>query len=138
MDRKDFEKLVAAGIDDIPEPFASKLNNVVVVVEGEPTAEQLSRGRVGRGGTLFGLYEGIPQTKRGSGYTLVLPDKITIFQKPIEVVAGGRTETIKQIVKDTVWHEIAHHFGLGEGEVRRREQDRKGKKPPTFDEHEID
>lgn len=121
MERSEFERLVAAGIDDIPAKFASKLNNVVVTVEDLPTQEQLGKGKVRAGYTLFGLYEGIPQTRRGSGYTLVLPDKITIFQKPIEAAAEGDHSVIKQIVKDTVWHEIAHHFGLDEGEVRRRE-----------------
>ncbi len=124
MDRAEFEKLVAAGVDAIPAKFTAKLNNVVITIEDEPTPQQLGRGRVKPGSTLFGLYEGIPQTKRGSNYSLVLPDKITIFRRPIEWAAGGDPKTIRQIVKNTVWHEIAHHFGIDEGEVRRREYDR--------------
>ena len=67
--------------------------------------------------TLFGLYEGVPRTKRGSGYSFVLPDKITIFQKPIEEAARDE-EHLRRIVRDTVWHEFAHHFGIEEGRVR--------------------
>ena len=124
MDRAEFEKLVAAGVDAIPPQFTAKLNNVVITIEDLPTPQQLGRGKVRPGTTLFGLYEGIPQTKRGGNYSLVLPDKITIFQQPIVAAAGGDPEAVKQIVKNTVWHEIAHHFGLDEGEVRRREAGR--------------
>ena len=125
MDPAEFEKLVAEGVDGLPPQFTAKLNNVVITIEDEPTPQQLGRSRIKPGSTLFGLYEGIPQTKRGSNYSLVLPDKITIFQRPIEWAAGGDPATIKQIVKDTVWHEIAHHFGLDEPEVRRRQSHRR-------------
>jgi len=112
------------GIQAVPQKFLDKLSNVAVVVEDEPTKEQLKHNHVRRGWTLFGLYEGIPQTARGSSYGWVLPDKITIFQKPIEEATHNQEE-IKEIVKDTVWHEIAHHFGMNEGEVRTRERMRK-------------
>ena len=124
MTRDIFERLVAEGIQAVPQKFLDKLSNVAVVVEDEPTEEQLKHNHVRRGWTLFGLYEGVPQTARGSSYGWVLPDKITIFQKPIEEAAHN-SEEIKEIVKDTVWHEIAHHFGMNEGEVRTRERMRK-------------
>ena len=152
MTRDIFERLVAEGIQAVPQKFLDKLSNVAVVVEDEPTEEQLKHNHVRRGWipyestqynlpnvgkisrhgtpysrtgwTLFGLYEGVPQTARGSSYGWVLPDKITIFQKPIEE-AERSPEEIKEIVKDTVWHEIAHHFGMNEGEVRTRERMRK-------------
>lgn len=127
MTREAFEQLVNEGVRAIPQKFLDKLSNVVVVIEDEPTEEQLEHNRVRRGWTLFGLYEGVPQTARGSSYGWVLPDKITIFQKPIEEAAASREE-IKELVKDTVWHEIAHHFGMNEGEVREREKKRKKKK----------
>lgn len=123
MERKEFEKLVAAGIDDIPPLFLAKLNNVVITVEDWPSADQARKARLRPGHTLFGLYEGVPQTKRGSGYTLVLPDKITIFQQPIERSTQD-PEQIKAIVKNTVWHEIGHHFGLDEPTVRARQANR--------------
>lgn len=123
MDEQEFEKLVAAGIDAVPAKFTKRLNNVAIVVADAPTREQLQKSHVHSGWTLFGLYEGVPQNKRGSGYTMVLPDKITIFKQPI-LNAARDLEDAKQIVANTVWHEIAHHFGLDEAEVRQREATR--------------
>lgn len=111
-----FEKLVEQGIKDIPEKFLKKLVNVEIIVEESPSSEQLLKLKIRKNMLLFGLYEGVPQTKRW-GYGQVLPDKITIFKKPIEQAAQS-DEEIKKIVKETVWHEIAHHFGFNEKEVR--------------------
>lgn len=115
MKREEFEKLVKEGIGAIPKKFRKKLDNVAIVIEDEPTYEQLRKSRVPVGFTLFGLYEGVPQTRRGN-YGMVLPDKITIFQKPIERCASSDSAICK-IVKNTVWHEIAHHFGFGERKI---------------------
>jgi len=126
MTQEKFEKLVNEGIEAIPKKFLEKLDNVDIVIEDEPTPYQLRKLRAQRGLILFGLYEGVPQTKRWH-YGQVLPDKITIFQKPIEKIAHSENE-IKEIVKNTVWHEIAHHFGIDEKRVREVEYRRK-KKP---------
>ncbi len=123
MDREKFEKLVWQGIEAIPKRFLEKLDNVDIVIEDEPTPAQMRKLKLGQGVKLFGLYEGVPQTKRGY-YAWVLPDKITIFQKPIEEVCFT-DEQVKQRVKNTVWHEIAHHFGMDEERVRRVERKRK-------------
>lgn len=129
MSKLNFEQLVAAGMDAIPEQFLDKLRNVAVVIADEPTAQQKRKLQLRPGWTLFGLYEGVPQTRRGSDYSLVLPDKITIFKNPITAAARS-PEDLSEIVKHTVWHEIAHHFGMDEGEVReaevRRRQRREG------------
>lgn len=117
MEKEIFEKLVQEGISAIPEKFVSKLENVAIVVEAEPTAQQREKLKLRENFTLFGLYEGVPQTKRGPNYGMTLPDKITIFQQPIEQYAHSEEE-IKKIVCDTVWHEIAHHFGSDEQRVR--------------------
>ena len=127
MDDKAFEKLVADGIDAVPAKFTSRLNNVAIVIEDAPTAEQLATGHVHPGWTLFGLYQGVPQNKRGN-YTMVLPDKITIFKLPILFAAANDPERVKEIVRNTVWHEIAHHFGLNEAEVRALEAKRQQQK----------
>ena len=119
MEFDKFEKLVDQGIKAIPKEFLEKLENVEIVVEEEPTPEQLKRLRIRKGSFLFGLYEGVPQTKRWH-YSQVLPDKITIFKKPIERYAYS-AEDIKETVKNTVWHEIAHHFGMDERRVREAE-----------------
>ncbi len=123
MELEKFGKLVNEGIKAIPKRFLEKLDNVDIVIEDEPTSYQLRKLRVRGNSIIFGLYEGVPQTKRGY-YGQVLPDKITIFQKPIEQVAHSEEE-IKEIVKNTVWHEIAHHFGLDEKRVREAEVRRK-------------
>lgn len=122
LTEEQFEKLVGEGIDAIDEKFLQKLQNVEIVIEDNPTQEQMDKLRL-RGALLFGLYEGIPLTKRQQ-YGQVLPDKITIFKNPIEQVYQN-PEDIKKAVKDTVWHEIAHHFGMDEHQVRQAEQKRK-------------
>lgn len=124
LKRKEFEKIVKEGIKAIPEKFLRKLNNVAIVIEDEPTPAQKKKLNIHPNWTLFGLYEGVPQARRGINYSAVLPDKITIFQKPIEDEAGDE-EDIKEIVKNTVWHEIAHHFGMGETRVQRAEAKRR-------------
>jgi len=126
MEKETFEKLVQEGIDLIPKKFMAKLENVAIVVEDEPTSEQAEKLKLGRGYLLFGLYEGVPQTKRGPHYGMTLPDKITIFQKQIEQFAQS-DEQIKQVVRDTVWHEIAHHFGSSETKLREIETRRRKK-----------
>jgi len=124
MDKTVFEKLVEEGIALISQKFLRKLENVAIVVDEEPSGEQLRKLKLGKGYLLFGLYEGVPQIKRGPHYGMILPDKITIFQKPIEQFAQS-DDDIRQIVKNTVWHEIAHHFGSDERRVREAEGKRK-------------
>jgi len=122
MTKEKFEELVKEGIKAIPKRFLEKLDNVDIVIEEEPTPYQLRKLRARGGLIIFGLYEGVPQTKRWH-YGQVLPDKITIFQKPIETLAHSEVE-IKEIVKNTVWHEIAHHFGMDEKRIREAEDRR--------------
>jgi len=122
MKQEEFEQLVGEGIDLIDEKFLQRLKNVEIVIEDVPTSFQLEKINL-RGELLLGLYEGIPLTQRQS-YGQVLPDKITIFKNSIEQLYSN-PEDIKKAVKDTVWHEIAHHFGLNEKEVRTAEKKRK-------------
>ena len=122
MDREKFEELVRQGIEAIPQRFLKKLDNVDIVIEDEPTEEQMKKLKLGKGTKLFGLYQGVPQTRRGH-YSWVLPDKITIFKKPIEEVTSSEKE-VREKVKETVWHEIAHHFGLNEERVRKAKRRR--------------
>ncbi len=92
MDRQHFSQLVVEAVNALPEEFAGQLNNIDVVVEDDPTTDQ--KRRLPAGSLLLGLYEGIPQTTRGAHYNLALPDKITIFQKPIEAVCRTDAEII--------------------------------------------
>jgi predicted Zn-dependent protease with MMP-like domain len=122
MDINEFEELVDKGIAEIPQKFLKKLKNVAVVVEEEPNQEQIKKLKLRKNYTLFGLYEGVPQTKRGVYYS-ALPDKITIFKNSIEQYARTPDE-IKEMVKNTVWHEIAHHFGSDEKKLHDIEKNR--------------
>ncbi len=118
MDRESFEQLVNRGIELIPEKFRQLMSNITIVIEDYPTIEQIKKAHIPAHKVLLGLYEGIPKTQRDTGYANVLPDKITIFQKAIENASIDPRE-IEKIVTTTVWHEIAHHFGLSEQEIRR-------------------
>ncbi len=118
MNEEAFARLVAEALDTLPPEIAAQMENVEVVVEPYPTRAQLAAGRVRRGQTLLGLYEGVPRTQRTAHYGLVLPDKITIFQRPIEAACHTEAEMRNQ-VRRTVVHEIAHHFGLDDEALRR-------------------
>jgi len=122
--RNKFKQIVSEGIAAIPDKFLKKLSNVAIVIEKRPTEAQDKKLHLRQGLVLFGLYEGVPQTRRGTGYSGVLPDKITIFQESIEAV-GRDEEDIKEIVRNTVWHEIAHYFGIDEARVREAEARRR-------------
>ena len=98
-------------MDELPEEYISRLDNVAVTYEDEPTPEQRLKLKLRCDQTLFGLYEGIPLTKRGMGYNLVLPDKITIFKWPL-MAASRDIHDLKKRTKHTLWHEIAHYYGL--------------------------
>lgn len=125
ISKEEFESFVKEGVDAIPEKFRSLIKNVGFFVDNEPTVTQRRQNHLRPGETLLGLYEGIPRTVRGAEYGgLVMPDRITIFKKPVEAEADTG-EKVRQLVIDTVWHEVAHHFGLGEREVERREKAKK-------------
>lgn len=111
-----FEDLVADALDEVPEELALEMENVAIVVEDWPTPEQLAgRG----GGTLLGLYEGVPLTSRDPiTYAGVMPDKITIFRGPLCERARDERELAEQ-VRVTVLHEVGHYFGLDEADMER-------------------
>lgn len=122
MTDEEFEKLVAAGIDVLPERVRTKMRNVAIVIAEEPMGQQKKTNDLSMSETLFGLYEGVPQTERDSGYC-ALPDKISIFRNPI-LASYSDPEEIKICVANTVWHEVAHHFGMDEAEVEAEEMKR--------------
>ncbi|MGD0352002.1 MAG: metallopeptidase family protein [Dehalococcoidia bacterium] len=123
MERQEFETLVFRAIETLPAEFKSKLENVDVLVEDWPSPQQISQLKLRNKAQLLGLYEGVPQTKRDSGYNLVLPDKITIFQKPIELQCRSNKEIEAEIGR-VVQHEIAHHFGIGDATLYKIERQR--------------
>ena len=118
MERRRFLRLVRQALDELPEAYRERLANVDVVVERRPRPHQLRGAGLGPGETLFGLYEGIPLAERTSDYGLVLPDKITIFQGPLEREFLDAAELVAE-VRRTVLHELAHHFGTSDEELER-------------------
>ena len=117
LTESEFEELVKVAVNSLPEKFKKKMENIIVVIEELPSAELLSEMRISSPYHLLGLYRGIPYTKRGIWYRNVMPDKIIIFKKPIEVRCKNK-EDIKESVRKVVIHEIGHYFGLGESELR--------------------
>ncbi|MFH1582555.1 MAG: metallopeptidase family protein [bacterium] len=116
MIHSEFEKLVNKSLKALPKHIREKMNNVAIIIEkGSPR------------GSLLGLYEGVPKIAWNRGFGMNLPDKITIFQKPLERMANS-PEELKEIVKNTVWHEVAHHFGFDEKGIRDLEKRRKNEK----------
>ncbi len=121
-----FEKIVNKAILDLPEKIRNLLENVEIVIEDYPNEYQLKKVNKISKYSLLGLYEGVPKTKRGAHYANVLPDKITIFQKNIERIARNSNE-IENIIRRTVYHELAHHFGFDEKGAREIEKKYKSK-----------
>jgi len=132
MDREEFELLVVKAVDGLPEELRSRLENVAIIVDDQPTQYQVRKSGLGRGQTLLGLYEGVPLTKRGVHYGMVQPDKITIFQKPIEAKCKNGGSIVEEIQR-VVWHEIAHYFGIGEARIRQIEKTRRTRLKNTDD-----
>jgi predicted Zn-dependent protease with MMP-like domain len=126
MERKAFEQLVAEGYNQLPEKFRKKIRNVALLVEDEPSDEVRRDRGLEEGESLLGLYTGIPVSERGDFYGVgpTLPDTVIIYQKPTEEAARGDPVRIRDIVRDTVWHEFAHYFGMDEDEVEARERER--------------
>jgi predicted Zn-dependent protease with MMP-like domain len=128
MNPDEFDHLVSAAYAKIPTRFRRRMKNIALVVEPEPTAAQLARAGFppsprGPRGTLLGLYEGRPLTKRSVFEPFAMPDRITVFQGPHERLARSR-EHLVQLVEETVWHEVAHYFGMDELQVRAAERRR--------------
>jgi predicted Zn-dependent protease with MMP-like domain len=117
VDRSRFERLVAEALDGLPLDLQEKMQNVDVVIKDWPTRAELRRAALPPGETLLGLYDGVPLTKRTSRYGLVLPDKITVYQGPIEACCRTAEEVRRQ-VRQVVLHELGHHFGISEERLR--------------------
>ena len=108
---KQFDDLISKAMDELPQEYIKGLDNVAIVYADTPDQYQSEKAGLREGSILLGLYEGIPLTKRGAGYTFVLPDKITLFKHSIMIVSHDEKSFYEQI-KRTLWHEIAHYYGL--------------------------
>lgn len=126
VDISRFEKLVSSALASFPKRLRDAIANVAIVIENSPRQLHAGEIEIGRKGVLLGLYEGVPQTQWGRAQSGILPDKITIFQQSIESLATD-DNSLKELVRDTVWHEIGHHFGFTDKELRHIEK-RRGQK----------
>lgn len=115
-----FEQILTEALDELPTKYTDNMDNVAIVYEDEPSFEQREQLRLRCNETLFGLYQGIPLPLRGAGYNLVLPDKITMFKLPLQMASRDIAE-FKKHVKHTLWHELAHHFGLDHQRIHQLE-----------------
>ena len=128
LPRRDFDAMVARAVEGIPKKFRERIKNVAILVEDEPSvATRVSEG-LEDGETLLGLYHGVPAIARGEGYGVgpTMPDTITLFKIPIEEEGGGEPSKVEEVIRDTIWHEYAHYFGMDESEVQKWEDEREG------------
>ena len=140
MTREEFEQLVAQEFERaIHAKFRPHIKNVAFLVDDEPSAEVRKVEGLQEDETLLGYYHGVPTPARGDWYGMgtTMPDTITLFQTPIEAEAAELEHSnilqndrmtfedcVRKVIRDTIWHEVAHHFGMDESEVRRREDER--------------
>jgi predicted Zn-dependent protease with MMP-like domain len=119
LSREEFEKLVEEEFASLPQGFRRHLENVHVVVEERPDESLVRRQRVRSGTLLLGLYEGVPLTKRGTGYGMypVLPDRITIFKENLERISHTYDELVVR-TRETLIHEVGHYYGMSEQQIR--------------------
>ena len=117
MDKRRFEELVVEAVEALPQRFLDKLANIDIEVRDWPSPQELRSARVPPGATLLGLYVGIPHTRRTRGYHLALPDRIFVYQRPIERLCRSDDE-VRERAGRVIKHEIAHHFGLTEADLR--------------------
>lgn len=117
MRRSDFERIIVRALDELPPEFQDALHNVDIQVRWRPTLDDLRRAAVRHGGDLFGVYLGVPITKRGHGYSMVAPDTIVIYQRAHERHCRTEDEMVEQARK-TLLHEIGHYMGISEGRLR--------------------
>jgi predicted Zn-dependent protease with MMP-like domain len=112
-----FEDFLDEAIKAVPEPYNKRLENIAFLIEDYPSAEQRQKLNLYPNETLFGLYEGVPLTKRGGALKL-LPDKITVFKQPLLAVSRTPAQ-LRRNIGHTIWHEVAHYFGLDHDRIHR-------------------
>jgi predicted Zn-dependent protease with MMP-like domain len=117
MTREEFRGLVAEAIDTLPRRFARELKNLAIVIEDQPSQELLDEMEMSPDDILLGLYQGTPLNERGWGYGNTLPDRITLFQWPIEDDADNVENEIIIAIGETLIHELGHYFGMNEEEI---------------------
>ncbi|HEY9481157.1 MAG TPA: metallopeptidase family protein [Candidatus Paceibacterota bacterium] len=121
MNEKEFEQTVAIAFDRLPQWIRDKVRNVAVMVEDYVEQKTIDEMLLDSSMDLLGLYRGVPRTERTVAAGFEMPDTITLYRMPILEEADDSGKSVEDVVYETLWHEIAHHFGLGEDDVQRRE-----------------
>jgi predicted Zn-dependent protease with MMP-like domain len=133
LSQSEFEKLLFEAIAELPKVGKSTLDNVAFFVEPEVREAKANEMHIAKGQLLLGLYQGTPQANRGLYYAGALPDKITIFQQPIEMLAGNDETKLKEILLGVVRHEVGHHLGFDEAGIRKHEAEYEQKQIRNID-----
>ena len=129
MSEREFEQMALEEWKRVPERFRSRIENVALLIEDEPDAEVRKEEELHEGETLLGLYRGIPLVLRGSEYGvgMTLPDTITLYRLPIleeaEDMDRAFRDAVRIVIRETIWHEVAHYFGFDEESVEKREDE---------------
>ena len=132
MNLETFKRIAVEELELVPPRFARRVKNVAILIEDTPSPEVCRQEGLARGETLLGLYHGTPATERGSDYSGVLPDTITLYRVPLleeaealwkEKRAPDMESAIRLAIRETLWHELGHHFGMDEDSVRDREDE---------------
>lgn len=113
---EEFDRLITKAMDELPQEYIKGLDNVAILYADEPDEFQREKSHLDNQHILLGLYEGIPLTQRGAGYTFVLPDKITLFKHSLLRISSGPEQLFEE-VKRALWHEIAHYYGLSHDDM---------------------
>src|SRR5262245_43369037 len=121
MTRAAFERLVTEAVTLIPRRFRREIKNLALVVEDEPSAALLEEMEIEPPDSLYGLYQGTPLTERRWDYGNALPDKITLFQRPIEEDCEDEDE-VRAVIGETLIHEVGHYFGMSEEQIEEIEE----------------
>lgn len=116
VSEQEFQELINQALGELPGEHVQNISNVAILYEDLPTEEQRQQTNLDQHQTLLGLYEGVPLTRR-QGTMRILPDKITLFKKPLEAISQTSVE-LKENIKHTLWHEIAHYYGLNHDKIR--------------------
>lgn len=119
MSDQEFDAIISRAMDELPQAYLKNLENVAIIMADEPSAEQAEKMKLDDNHLLLGLFEGVPKTLQGSGWSGMLPSKITLFKKPLLMVSHDSTEFFEH-TKRTLWHEIAHYYGLTHADMDQR------------------
>ena len=122
MTRDRFERLVQEAVTLIPKRFRREMKNLALVVEDDPSGDLLAEMEMEPPDSLYGLYQGVPLPERTWGYGNNLPDRITIFQRPIEEDCDGDEDEVRAVIGETLIHEVGHYFGMSEEEIEEIEE----------------